>query len=206
MRLLPVCLSCLNQRLGSATSALSPSYKGMCRTNAWRRVTFTAGRVSDSHCKRRAHTSTHTSPTTWPGRQSRVILKQHWCPFLPEQWASLCASRCRQMWKRISSSSHDILGVFLYKSTRLGRKYYINMQQIQNCKHTVYVHTHTNGKQPLLQCSNSSLFLPSSCCSVNKFAAILLEHKSILEYVPFEHFIKKINQSINPQYKSAKPF
>lgn len=58
-RLLPVCLSCLNQRLGSATSALSPPYKGMHYTNVWQLVTFTAGRVSDCHSKRRAHINTH---------------------------------------------------------------------------------------------------------------------------------------------------
>lgn len=114
VRLLPACLSCLNQRLGSAKSALSPSYKGTRCTNAWWRVTFTARWVSDCHCKQRAHINTHTQvPTTSPGRQSQVILKQqHWCPFLPQQWLHMTLVRI--LWMSLSVYSECTVRVCVW--------------------------------------------------------------------------------------------
>lgn len=75
VHLLPVRLSCLNQRLGSATSALSHSYKGTHCTNAWWRVTFTARTVSDCHCKDHTHRKTHKTGTydiAWEAKPSET--------------------------------------------------------------------------------------------------------------------------------------
>lgn len=70
----PVCLSCLNQRLGSATSALSPSCKGMA---PHKRLTTgdIYSRQSLGLPLQTLHTHQH-EPATWPGRQGQVGLKE----------------------------------------------------------------------------------------------------------------------------------
>lgn len=77
----PVCLSCLNQRLGSATSALSPSYKGMA---PHKRLTTgdIYSKVLGCHCKR--CTLINTSPQHGLGGRAKSVwnswnsLKQQW--------------------------------------------------------------------------------------------------------------------------------
>lgn len=124
MHLLPVSLSCLNQRLGSATSALSPPYKGM-------------------RCKKKRLTTCDIYSRQSPMRHARTSAHTHTSRGKATSLRSSTASA-------VSVSLQLIIFTASYYEDfefKCKHELILACKKIQNCKH---IQRHRKGKQALL--------------------------------------------------------